>query len=239
MSTKLDVFDRLIASVGNALTYLTPADQNKARKKIRAQASDDRQVTHTAHELYAGVFMARLGYTTQYEPKINGRTPDWRFTGAGGQRDLLADVVNFHLPQIEDELARQVVDHQDKDAIVSTCFWQPDNQQRLFSALQEKARKYRELAAATGLPYVVFVYGDWLADLRHHDFIACLSPSTETEVGLFESYPTLAGVCHIGHGLMSELQFTYYPSNVHAEAAAFEILNGTLPIPLPTAIVVE
>jgi hypothetical protein len=54
-----------------ALTYLSERDQRKIRKAFESRAGDPEQAQHLFREVMAGSFLARQGFTVQYEPKIN------------------------------------------------------------------------------------------------------------------------------------------------------------------------
>jgi hypothetical protein len=223
-----DVYDKLNPSIHSALTYLSPANQGKFRKAFRNQANDERLLFHTTRELFAGAFMVRQGYDAEYEPSIGGQTPDWRFSGRGVRPDFFSDVVNFHLPPPDEAVVTRSLDTQ-----AEYVGWLPNNEQRLHQSIQGKAVKYVQAAKDTGLPLVVFVYGDSKSCLTQREIRACLYTWEAMEPGLFDSYPTLSGVCHMGFNLRGNVTFTYYPPQDRANHPMFEIENGVLPMPLP------
>ena len=69
----------LPASIRNGLKYLNNQAAQSIQKRFQQQIEDERQLAHTRKELIVGVFAARLGFTPQYEPKMEGQTPDWLF----------------------------------------------------------------------------------------------------------------------------------------------------------------
>jgi hypothetical protein len=225
-----DVYHKLDPNIQNALTYLSPANQRKFRKAFRKQANDERLLFHTTRELFAGAFMVRQGYDAEYEPSIGDQTPDWRFSGRGVKPNFFADVVNFHLPPPDEAVVTGVLDGQGEYA-----GWLPNNEQRLYKSIQGKASKYINAATNTGLPLVVFVYGDFKSCLTEREILACLYPWEATEQGLFDLYPTLTGVCHMGFDLRGNVTFTYYPPRERVNHPTFEVEGGILPIPLPLA----
>src|SRR5439155_19552720 len=85
---------------------LSEADARVFAKKFNEQRKDLHQVMHTFRELLAGAFIAGQGFQPEYEPNIDGQTPDWRFLDRSGGRSFIMDVVNFHTDKkTEDEQA--------------------------------------------------------------------------------------------------------------------------------------
>src|SRR5262245_2994570 len=172
-------------NIRRALTSLSSADRQKFRKAFRDQADDKPQLLHTSRALFAGVFMVRQGYGAEYERSLGGQTPDWYFTGRDGRPDFFAEVVNFHLTlEIEANINWAC------ERTGGWCGWLPNNEHRLYPSIQGKAAKYKALAAETGLPFVVFVYGLFDAFVQLREVEACLLPAAD---GLFRLYPTLTG----------------------------------------------
>jgi hypothetical protein len=207
-------------AINQSFRYLNQRDAATFRKKFRQMRDDDQQFMHTFRELLAGIFMARQDYEPQYEPELEGLTPDWLFT-ARDRPSFIADVVNFHIDRTIETGQQQVLAHRDV-----WCDWMPDNSWRLQPAIQGKAGKYKEVALQKGLPFVVFVYTLFSAAVQTWEIEACF----HGEAGLFDAYPTLTGVCHYdasGPGY----RFTYFP-NAMSNHRDVTIKGGFLPIPL-------
>lgn len=172
------------SSIPRALGYLSPRDQNAFLKKFSEQVEDEHQVMHTFRELLAGVFMAQQGYTPSYEPDIGGLTPDWHFQ-CDGRGEFIADVVNFH---VEKKIEAQIDCTLERSDVWSGKI--PDQSQRLYSSLWNKAGRYKNLAAEKNVPYVVFIFGWMNAVVESSQIEQCLLHAE----GLFQDYPTLSGV---------------------------------------------
>ena len=174
-------------SIPRALSYLTERNQTRFRKKFSEQSGDDHQAMHTFRELLVGVFMARQGFMPHYEPTIDGLTPDWHVQ-PDSQGEFIADVVNFHVEnKIETQLDRALDQGQTWSGEI------PDQLQRLWSSLNNKAGIYKNLVAKKSLPYVVFVFGWMNTIIQSQQVEECLRPTD----GLFNDYETLSGVYHI------------------------------------------
>jgi hypothetical protein len=65
---------------------LTEADQRKFVKKFKAQAAVE-EANHTLRELVLGAYVARQGFDPQYEPEIDGRTPEWLMRTVNQERN--------------------------------------------------------------------------------------------------------------------------------------------------------
>lgn len=171
-------------TIPRALSYLSEKNQNAFRKKFSEQSEDNHQAMHTFRELLVGVFMAQQRYTPSYEPKIDGLTPDWHFQD-DGRGDFIADVVNFHV--------EQKIEAQIDCTLAQGNVWSgkiPNQSQRLYSSLWNKAGKYKNLAAEKNVPYVVFIFGWMNAVVESSQIEQCLLHAE----GLFRDYPTLSGV---------------------------------------------
>lgn len=212
--------------IENALTYLNDKDVATFRRKFRSQADDSRQRDHTAVELAAGVYCARLGYALLYERTLGGLTPDWQVHDCHGEPAFFADVLTFHMAQqVEREQERQL----EEQGIF--CGFVPSSEDRLYGILQKKTTSYKVLADDTGQPFVVFVFGCFNAMLTSQEISRCL----HGEQGLFGLYLHLSGVYHfesittLAHGQVYDFKF-------HANEGAtrpLELPSGFVPRPMP------
>ena len=209
-------------AIHQSLSYLSERDAGAFRKKFRRQRGDEQQFLHSFRELLAGVFVARQGYEPQYEPEIDGLTPDWHFTPGDGRPSFIADVLNFHIDRKIEIVQDRVLQNGD-----IWCDWVPDNSRRLYQAIQAKAGKYKGLASQKGLPFVVFVYGWFTACVEADEIKDCLYPAG----GLFDLYPALTGVYHF-EGVNGCYTFAYY-GNANPHFPNFRLDSGTLPVPIP------
>jgi hypothetical protein len=177
------------ACMGRALTYLSERDQRKIRKEFEHRAGDPDQIQHLFRAVLAGAFLARQGFSVQYEPKSNGQTPDWHFK-SDGVGEFISEFRNFQSPEkFSVEQARAL----DENGPRLWSGGMPGNTDRLWSAMLSKATKYKKLANETGLPYVLIVHGLFTACLDSGEVEKCILPSD----GLFAEYPDLSGVYHM------------------------------------------
>jgi hypothetical protein len=214
------------ACIARALTYLSQDDQRAFRKKFNEQAGNEHQVMHTFRELLAGVFIARQGFTPRYEPEVDGLTPDWHFQQEG-QGEFITDVVNLHIDKkIEAEQERALTG----PGVQMWCDWMPDNSERLYNSIKDKAAKHKAMAFKGKIPFVVIVFSWFSAALMPHEVEACLLP----EDMLFNEYPTLTAVYHMeqrGNCLVDAsagYTFTYY-ENTKPAFPVPKLTSGVLP----------
>jgi hypothetical protein len=198
------------ACLARGYTYLSEQDQAKFRKEFNDRDGDNDQCMDTFRELLAGVFMARQGFTPRYTPKIGRQTPDWHFVREG-VGEFVAEFMNFQSPdKINAEQKRAL----EGDGSRVWCDWMPSNVQRLWSAMQKKAAKYKELAAQEAKPYVVMVFGKLGACLLPEEVEQCILG----EDGLFKECPHLSGVYNMVERSSSlndpaaGYQFHFYPN---------------------------
>ena len=212
-------------TISRALTYLSVSNQKTFQKKFTQQAQDEHQAMHTFSELLTGVFLIRNGYTAQYEPEIDGLTPDWRFE-LDHREEFIADLVNFH---VEKRIEGQI-----DQSLNEGITWSgeiPDQSQRLFSTLSEKAAKYKNLVAKNNLPYIVFLFGWMNAATQWQEVEKCLVGNE----GLFQVYPTLSGLyhmyekgdCRLGDSIAG-YRFDYF-ENPKATFPVQSLKSGVLP----------
>jgi hypothetical protein len=177
------------ACMERALTYLSEQDQRKIRKGFESRAGQPEQIQHLFREVMAGAFLARQGFTLQYEPKINGQTPDWHFKRAG-VGEFISEFRNFQSPEKIMTNQARALDDSGPRVWSGTM---PENSDRLWSAMLKKASKYKRIANDTGLPYVMMIHGLFTACLNAGEVEKCILPSD----GLFAEYPELSGVYHM------------------------------------------
>lgn len=220
----------LRSNIRNGLKYLSDQDVRVFQKKFQQQSEDKRQLAHTRMELITGVFGAMIGFTPQYEPKMEGQTPDWLFLDPEAKPHFFGDVLNFHINEgIEKKTEEALHTHQEWGDEL------PGSEERLYPSLQGKAVKYRELVGRIHLPFVVFVYGWFEAFLHPMEVEYCLSAR---KCGLFKDYPQLSGVYHfddgvpLGRGWVNPVyRFRYY-ANPNA-SQPLVLGDGLVPVPIP------
>lgn len=136
-------------------------------------AGDASEIEATIHELVAHELLYRLKLSPEYEPLVNGKTPDLCFT-AGGTL-FLADVYVAHSPD------RTLEDYGDKTgAAFDTTKPGESRAFKTEEVLSDKAAKYKDC----DMPFVAFVF------LGDHRILSVL----EVEKAVYSMT-----VCEAGH----------------------------------------
>jgi hypothetical protein len=198
---------------------LTEADQRSFVRKFKEQLDDVQQVNHTLRELVLGAYIAGTGFKPQYEPRIDGETPEWLMTQDGTGKKLIIELVNFHLP---DRAERQMWDTFTTGWM--WAHWMEPNTPRAYSSIQRKMAKYKALAENNTLPYVVGVFGLFSSALTIEEVRECL----EGPDALFPLYPEVSGVVFF-QGVGGEYHFEYLP-NPFAKRKGITLSAGSMPV---------
>lgn len=178
-------------------------------RRLRSVATDDDGM-HTFHELLIGAYLARCGWTVEYERLIDGKTPDWTLIEDGDARGII-DVVTYHL-------ARSLEDYlKEMSAKRGTAAYWPENEQKMFGALDGKASNYDALATRRGIPFVVSIFTKFEVGASPDEIMQVLAG----EGRIFEQRPALSGVL-FAREETGKFGFTYFPNPTAA-----------LPIALP------
>lgn len=141
---------------------------NEGRKDIRSRlvSSNDNQYYEAVAELVYIAFWNRLKWRFEKDPKINGKTPDFKVF-YDNSLCFYCDVTIARLsrkdnskykPMTLDELKRQLqLPQQEKEKCLPT---EPIEQaHRFLTEIDQKVKKYREIS--TNVPFVIcfFIYG--------------------------------------------------------------------------------
>jgi len=218
-------------NIQNGLKYLRNQDARAFVRKFQQQSKDERQFAHTMIELIPGIFGARMGFIPEYEPNMEGQTPDCRFLDPEAKPCFFAEVVNLHMNEdIEKEMRK---------ALKIDDIWSgnlPNSADRLYPTLENKMGKYRALADKVDLPFVVFIYGWFNAFLDPVEIEYCLS---NMEWGIFKKYPQLSGAYHFDNASLDggyggnnpDYRFRFY-TNPDA-TRPLPLTDGLVPFPIP------
>jgi hypothetical protein len=173
---------RIYELLGN----IDPSDAPAFARKFKEERNEQR--FHTFRELILGAQLRGRGLNMRYEQKILGKTPDWVAIGPNGEVEEIFDVASLH--------QRNATEADMYSAISAGHIWSgwvtipPDH---IYSKVEQKADAYSALVEATRKPYVVCLFGE---------FMACVDPEEVEYVlekhhgGLFRRVPTLAGVIY-------------------------------------------
>lgn len=198
------------------LPYLPERDQATLRNKLKKQADllrernhreeDSRAMLHTLGELRLGSYLARNGYSVEYEKKIkynidnnnNFKTPDWAIFEPRPNIVGVVDVANFHGNiQFEEAL---------KGGPPALVPRSEDVLSDLYSSLVDKCIQYKELSNNLKIYYVIASYLHFSAwDGLNPDQVRDLWCNQDT--GLFDRFPEVSGFLHFVEGGMPIMRY--------------------------------
>lgn len=171
-------------------------------RKFKEQLNDDTQVMHTFRELVLGAYLASRGLDVRYEFRFDEATPDWCFVDESIEPTAIVEVVNFHL----DRMTENSIEPQ-RQANEVWVGWQRPNDDRLYQSIQRKANRYQALVQKHKLPYVVALFGEFIAVVNSDELNACLYG----ENGIFEQHAQVSGLLYFEENA-GTYQFRYIPN---------------------------
>lgn len=183
--------------------HICEKDAPKFVKKFRSQLNDNTQVMHTFRELILGAYLASRGFVAKYELEIDGKTPDWCLVDDSLEPKGIVEAINFHVDRAtEADIQTQ------KDLKNSWIGWQGPNDVRLYERIHNKAIHYTALVDQYDIPYIVALYGEFMAAVNFGELNGCLF---DNEFGLFRRHPRLTGLLYFEEQ-SGRYQFTYIPN---------------------------
>ncbi|WP_041388935.1 hypothetical protein [Polaromonas sp. JS666] len=200
---RLDPDEQGNAHLQDLVRHLHPDDVAPFVEKLATQPLRAR--FHTYRELLLGVHIREGGADFRYERMIDGQTPDWSLLDDKKRLLEVIDVLTLHQ---RSEKEREIT-----TSIRSTDLWTgwitipPDH---IYRKLSDKAGQYAELARNANAPYVLAVYGD---------FIASLSPEEIEHVlyvrhgGWFNTAPEVSGLIYFREKNF-QFEFNYFSNPV-------------------------
>lgn len=174
-------------SIYRYFEYIRDEDIRKFVKKFGEQPHNENQVLHTFRELILGAFLASNGFKVQYDREIDGKTPDWSIFSDAAELQGIVELTNFH----PDKTTENTIMQELKTGNIY-CDWQPNNNDRLYQRIQEKADHYENLIRTHNVPYTVAVFGEFTAAVELDELNECLFK--DHGGGLFRQCPALSGV---------------------------------------------
>jgi hypothetical protein len=184
------------AAIYRCFEFISEIDAKSFVKKFAAQRHDNDQVMCAFRELILGAFLGSKGLSVENERPIDGKTPDWTVL-QGVEPACIIELVNFHRAQA----------------------FHPD---RLYHVIHKKCAVYAPVVEARGLPYVVSLYGHFLADLNREEVEACLH---DPETGLFKEYPYVSGLLFFDDNF-ARYRFVFLPN--HLASRPFTLPEGVI-----------
>jgi hypothetical protein len=137
-NTKID------KAIYDCFDFLTEKEQKKFVKKFKKQPHDQIQVMHTFRELLLGAYLSANGLIVENDRKIGTKTPDWSILDSTSNLMAIVEMVYHHI----DRKTNDVILAQLKAGKIIAAYWPNSNDpdhQRLYSHIEEKSRKYKEL----------------------------------------------------------------------------------------------
>lgn len=171
--------------VRDLLPSLPPDVQRTFLRKLKVE--DSEQATHTARELIFGAYLTRLGLLLRYEVAIQGKKPDWVAYSANRDVSFIADVFSLHQTrELDAEMDKAI---QNKAVFVE---WLPDNSDRIYEKVAEKAGKYAAIAADSSTALVVGMFCDSKACVEEDEILEAMHKLHGG--GIYEHYPQLSSL---------------------------------------------
>lgn len=160
---------------------------------------------HTYRELLLGTQLRQNGADWRYEQPILGKTPDWSLRGEDSQVIEVVDVMTLH--------QRCEKEKEISDSLRSTgswCGWIGIPPDHIFRKLNDKANKYSKLARELKVPYVIAVFGEFVASISPEDIEQVLCRHSNR---WFYDNPEVAGILYFRGGKKSfTFEFRYFPN---------------------------
>jgi len=201
--------------------FLEVSDQKKFVVKFREQRNDSEQIMHTFRELILGAYLSSNHFKVKYEYDINGKTPDWCILNGKSEIEGIVELTNFHIDRLAENEIKDDWNKKGSSLVFRNKY--RNNLDRLYKCIWLKIQTYQESVKSVGKPYVISVFGDFLAAVKFKEIKFCLN---DKESGLFELYPELSGVLYF-----QEFSGSYhfeYESNLNA-VRKLNIPNGIFP----------
>ncbi len=195
---QLDPDERGNTHLWSLLKCLHPDDRASFVRKLTTQSLRER--FHTYRELLLGAQIRKGGADFRYEQKIDGQTPDWSLLNSGKTVEII-DVVTLH--QRHD---KEIEITASLRATESWNGWIAVPPEHIYRKLNDKAGQYSELARRLQVPYVLAIYGEWLASIAPEEVEHVLYKLYD---GLFATAPEVPGVIYF-HQKNFRFEFVYF-----------------------------
>jgi hypothetical protein len=180
-------YDRLLASSNmdatakRCLSRISAEDATRFVTEFQNPNNQDWQITHTYRELILGTYLRLAGFDARYSVQLDSQEPDWSILDENSKPRAIAEVASLHAP----------IDVENLTYDLHRGFWgENDNTDRLYSRLQGKITKYKDLVENRRLAFVVAIFSQNPAFVQLSEFQACLQDENS---GLFKAYPMLSG----------------------------------------------
>jgi hypothetical protein len=187
---QLDSDERGNAHLQRLVHCLHQSDVSPFVEKLTKQSLGER--FHSYRELLLGAQIRQGGADFRYEQNIDGQTPDWSLVEDGRLVELI-DVVTIHQ---RNEKKREIT-----TSVSASSRWDgwatipPDH---IYQKLTAKAGQYSALVRRVQVPYVLAVFGEFLASISPEEVSHVLldqssGPSAKT-IGSAMSWSCTCGI---------------------------------------------
>jgi hypothetical protein len=212
---RLDPDEQGNAHLQDLIGHLHPDDVAPFVEKLTTEPLRDR--FHTYRELLLGVHLRQGGANFRYEQMIGRQTPDWSLHGDGSQLLEVIDVLTLH--------QRIIKEQEISTSIRSSSRWAgwisipPDH---IYRKLSDKAGQYAELGRNAKVPYVLGVFGEFVASLSPEEIQHVLYVQHD---GWFKAAPEVSGVIYFREKSFN-YEFYYFPNPAALHQST--VLSGQL-----------
>jgi hypothetical protein len=197
---QLDLDERGNAHLQSLVQKLHPRDASIFVKGLTKQPLRER--FHLYRELLLGAQIRQGGADFRYEQKIDRKTPDWSLMENGRLVELI-DVITLHQrKEMEIEITTSI------RASNRWTGWSTIPPDHIYRKLTEKAEKYSELVCKRQAPFVLAVFGDFLAAIEPEEVEYVLNTQ---HGGWFSTAPDVSGIIYF-HEKNFRFEFTYFPN---------------------------
>lgn len=161
-------------------------DVNAFVRKFRREKGEHRM--HTFRELIVGSHLRKYGLDARYEQEVQGKTPDWVIRAPDGDVLEIVDVVTLHQRKaLETDMVGTLVQGE-----VWTG-WMTIPPDHIYAKIQQKANRYSDLSSELDRPYLLYVFGEFLASIDPEEIAHVVH---KHHGGLFTKVPWLVGVVY-------------------------------------------
>ena len=177
------------AFIYHCFKYIHEIDERKFVKKFREQPHNSEQIMHTFRELILGAYLGSNGFNVRYDYVIESKTPDWCILSDKSALMGIVELATFHIDK-----ATEIEINRHLETKGFAGYWRDkrkNNIGRLYHLIWDKAVQYRSLGRKLEIPYVVAIFGDFLAAIDSQEVRNCLNGK---DIGLFGIYPEMSGL---------------------------------------------
>ncbi len=207
---RLDPDDRGNEHLHALLRRIDPKDVAAFLEKLTNLSLRPR--LHAYRELLVGSHLRDRGFDVRYEQRIRCKTPDWSLIKSDGSPLELVDVLT--LEQRHDKRIEIT------SAIKSNKRWSgwiTVPRDHIYRKLNDKAGQYSVLVREEGVPYVLAMYGEFIASVDPRDVERVLF---EQHGGWFSATPGVSGLIYCRETNF-EVEYTYFENPYASYRSSF------------------